>query len=100
MNGPDWRDVASAVAELSTDLNATIHLTITPTKLKSQPSLCLTAQAVLMGVLSGGVPLSVSVSKLMGTGAGSDLSGALLFLLYDLDSKCAAWIEDVTWEPA
>lgn len=75
---------------LTTDLEAVPTITIVPSHRRGLPSLLMTA-SVSWGDPDGqGQLLSVSVNVDMVVARVSGLEAALLFLLYDLDSKVAA----------
>jgi hypothetical protein len=95
LNGPDWRDVATAMVEFQEMWNGVILIGITASMKGRLPNLSLTASMALPGNGNAAHAFSASASVSMLAGPSMDTDGALLYLLYELDKDLYRQIEGI-----
>ena len=90
LNGPDWRDVAQAMAEYARMWEAMPEIRVSLAGTGKHSYLCLTGALTDAKSVNGVVVRSVSASVNLRTGPAMATDGALLHLLYLLDAALYA----------
>lgn len=85
-NGPDWKDIASALIEIQESWGVTCTVRVNAVGRGKFAKLMLSAQALIPEAENGGVNLSGSASVILSAGGAGAMEQALFRLVHELDA--------------